>query len=29
MDMNNLDSIGKLLEEKLDFHEVLNECKCF
>jgi hypothetical protein len=27
--MDNLDSIGKLLEEKLDFHEVLNECKCF
>lgn len=22
------DSIGDLLEEKLDFHEVLNECTC-
>lgn len=28
-DEDNLDSIGNLLEEKLDFHEVLNECKCF
>lgn len=26
---DNLDSIENLLEEKLDFHEALNECKCF
>lgn len=26
---DNLDSIGNLLEEKLDFHDVLNECKWF
>lgn len=28
-DADNLDSIGNLLEEKLDFHEALSECKCF
>lgn len=28
-DEDSLDSIGNLLEENLDFHEVPNECRCF